>query len=466
MSLEPLAAVETGLEAGFVHELRLDYSAAQGHARELLVAVRFLDGQGEPIQPPYPGFSQSDDFPGYRYLPTRPGAGRSSLRLSGPESAQALQVAVYPWRRTGIACDHLNVTVLGPTRSRQQQALGEAVSRFRAASGGVPPVVIRSTAPLGHGFSRPACLADAFRQLGYPVVLIGPGIVGEGQMLPASDDDGLLKLPEVYRAEFLDGLALDLSPGLFLQSSCDQDGVHVQSLFRTAGWRCVQDVHDDWEARASVGLADEHSTVFERQLYRNCDFVVAAGEMFARRAEELGGRDVRVMPNGAWAADSGALPSEPAGLLGYFGSLARQDFDWPLLCVLAGRRPELRFELHGCGQPAGEALPPNVQVIEASTVPGPRETAHWRGALLPLSPASPSAGVVPVQLAEYQARGLAVLASAQCDTAAGVTFYQDEVDAAGAMDRWLETAGGGSPERRRDVPGWQAVARRLLEAQP
>jgi len=347
---------------------------------------------------------------------------------------------------------------------RARELLGEAVSRFRAAGACVLPVIIHSTAPLGHGFSRPACLADAFRKLGHPVVLIGPSDTGEGEALPANDDDGLLKLPEVYRPEFLDGLALDLSPGLFLQSSFDQDGLHIQSLFRTAGWRCVQDVQDDWEARANIGLAAEHSTVFERQLYQNCDFVVAAGEVLARRAGELGGRDVRVIPNGSWAVDSEELSPEPTGPLGYFGSLARRDFDWPLLCVLAGRWPDLRFELHGCGQSAEEVLPSNVQVIEASAVPSPRETAHWRGALLLLSSASPSAGVVPIQLAEYQARGLPVLASAQCDTDAGVMLYQDETDATGMMDRWLEAAAGASPGLRQDVPGWQAIARRLLEA--
>lgn len=451
-----------------MHEFRIEYSAAEGQARELLVAVRFLDARGELISSPYPGLSSSEDFPGYQYLPTQRGAGYSRLRLARPESAQVVQVSIYSWRQTEIACDHADVTVLGPTGSRQRQSLADALSGFREAckDNDLLPVIIRATASLRHGFSRPACLADAFRKLGHPVVWIGAGVTGEGETLPASGDDGLLKLPESFRAEFLEGLVLSLPPGLLVQSSCDPAALHVQSLCLAAHWRCIQDVHEDWEARISQGLAPEHSTTFERQLDRHCHLVAAAGERLGRRAEKVSDRKVTIIPNGAWATEPTDTAPVPDGPVGYFGSLARHDFDWTLLRYLATHWPDLTFELHGVGQPSGEELPSNVDVIEASTIPGPAKTAHWRGGLVLLSEASPGAGAIPVQIAEYQARGLPVLASSQCDgdTGSGLSLYDDEVDAIDMMYRWLETAAGASAEFRRNIPGWEVVGRRLLEA--
>lgn len=445
------------------------YAAAEGHPRELLVAVRFQDGRGELIPPPYLGFSSSDAFPGYCYLPTRLGDGYTSLPIPSVESAQSIQVTLYPWRRTNITCDTLEVPVVGPTLASQRRQLVGAVRRFRASvsDGDAPPVLIRAMAALGHGFSRPACLAEAFRKLGYPVVWVGSAAVEEGASLPSSDDIGLLKLPDACLAGFLDDLLLALPPGLFLQSACDQSGIHLQSVLRAAGWRCVQEVHDDWEARPIQGLAPGHSTIFERQLCEGSDLVVAGTDMLARRICDLsGGIPVQMIPNGTWAADLPEGVADPAGPVGYFGSLAETDFDWPLLRCLATRWPDLSFELYGTGMPATLDRPDNVRVIDAHCVPGTRETASWRGALLLLSPVLPLAGVSPIQLQEYQARGLPTLANAQCDIDAGpgMALYEDEVDAARRMDGWLETARGASPSCRQPVAGWQDTARAFLEA--
>lgn len=237
--------------------------------------------------------------------------------------------------------------------------------------------------------------------------------------ISGSASPDLLPLPiDQLRAAWpiLAALARPAARKLFLIEFPDQALFELLGLANASGFVTLYDCIDDWQEFARGGQARWYDEGVERLLAAQCDVVLATHPLLRDRLARLAGREAELVPNGY---DPSSLEDRRrAGqaarahpIVGYFGHLSDAWFDWELLRETARRRPDLRFELIGYGEPSGLEVPGNVRLLGA--VPHDRLADHavrWDVAIVPFRIGALTRAVDPIKVYEYLALGLPVVA--------------------------------------------------------
>lgn len=294
----------------------------------------------------------------------------------------------------------------------------EFVGAARAAPGEWLVVLFSGSSfvqePLSHTFCH---LAAALYSQGIPVLF---SYVPAGNATPRPVHPLLYQCPIESLGAALRLLAeADLAgkQRVFVAGFPHYDCARWVGTLSALGWRSHYHCLDDWEAFAACGLAPWYDKALERYLAAACDIVTASAPASVSRLQGLASRDDIVMvPN----APCDALLSETIPLrlaprsgkpiVGYFGELNEQYFDWGSLLHMAEQRRDWVFEIIGRGKPAELRLPANVHYL------GPRDhegikriSRRWRCAFIPFKMGRLADAVDPLKVYEYLALGLPVV---------------------------------------------------------
>jgi len=182
-----------------------------------------------------------------------------------------------------------------------------------------------------------------------------------------------------------------------------------------AGWSVIYDVRDDWEAFSEVGAAKWYDKDFERYVAKQADLVSAVSWPLAQKIALLSSRNDVVVSANALDDEFPTRDDEREATLhpvvGYFGHLTAQWFDWDLVIEAAKRNPEWTFELAGHQAP-DLVLPANIKLLgllshaEIASVSG-----RWSMAIIPFKGGVLTEAVDPIKVYEYLHLGLPVLAT-------------------------------------------------------
>jgi SAM-dependent methyltransferase len=186
---------------------------------------------------------------------------------------------------------------------------------------------------------------------------------------------------------------------------------------RALGWITIYECRDDWEEFGKLGRLQgwcEYDPAVEAYLVAHVDIASAISRPLQEKLQGYpGAKQVRLSPNAYDTAflspgNAGRLaPRSGPAVVGYFGFLTPDWFDWDAVLEMARRRPDWRFEIIGDPEPTGLDLPANVRLF------GPRSHAEinkiarsWRVAMIPFKINALSRGVDPIKIYEYLALGL------------------------------------------------------------
>ena len=189
------------------------------------------------------------------------------------------------------------------------------------------------------------------------------------------------------------------------------------NVFNASGWVTLYECRDDWDGFYRAGAAPWYQRCVEGYLVNNCDATLCTARALQDKMRQMGpGRTVVLSPN---ALDPGFVSAENQGrtaprdgdpIIGYFGHLSPQWFDWGILTEAARSEPTWRFELIGRGAPEGLQLPPNICLLGPRTPTEINEIARsWRVGLIPFKMGPLSDAVDPIKVYEYLALGLPVV---------------------------------------------------------
>jgi 2-polyprenyl-3-methyl-5-hydroxy-6-metoxy-1,4-benzoquinol methylase len=234
--------------------------------------------------------------------------------------------------------------------------------------------------------------------------------------VPPYEQPSLLQIPIDITLKLLDTIAtLDLGDAekIFMPSYPHPGLARRLNRFALNGWTVTYDVRDDWEAFHEVGAAKWYDEAFEKYLVHNVQFVTTVSKVLA---EKMRGYDAQqkvvVVPNGYdesfRRSNYRHKPNLKNGpIVGYFGHLTPQWFDFDSLFKVARMRPGYLFELIGHSAPDNLDLPDNVKLL------GPQSheeinkiAARWSAALICFKIGPLASGVDPIKIYEYLALGL------------------------------------------------------------
>lgn len=215
-------------------------------------------------------------------------------------------------------------------------------------------------------------------------------------------------LPEVFGRDFGNRRKV------FFVSFPHIDAIRLMSMAKGHGWTTVYDIRDDWEAFHEVGAAEWFDPTLERWTVQTADVVTAVSEPLADKLRIDAGRsDIHLSAN---ALDS-SFPSRPGRpgpderVVGYFGHLTGQWFDWQLIRDAATALPAWTFELAGHGAPADLDLPDNVHVLgPLSHAELAERSSRWAGGMIPFKNGPIVDPLDPIKVYEYIHLGLPTVA--------------------------------------------------------
>ena len=191
---------------------------------------------------------------------------------------------------------------------------------------------------------------------------------------------------------------------------------HLDAL-HALGWTTVYECRDEWEEFHKAGRLDRwfgYDPEAERYLAAHADVVCAVSRPLVEKLQAVAGsRPVHLSPN---AYDTLFLSPENAGRLaprsgppvvGYFGHLSPDWFDWDALCEMARRRPEWQFDIVGDPHVEKASPPENVRLLGLRSHAEINRLAQpWRAAIIPFKINALTRAVDPIKIYEYLALGL------------------------------------------------------------
>jgi len=209
---------------------------------------------------------------------------------------------------------------------------------------------------------------------------------------------------------------------LFLCSIPDVHAIQETGLFRYHGWKIVYEVRDDWEEFHKAGVGNWYDVEYERFLCQQADFVTTVSATLRDKMISLGSNPERtfLVPNGLTRNFLEKAKSSferrrsgyrGNGTIGYFGHLTPNWLNWKLVLKTASRRPDLKFEIIGFGEPKGLNLPRNVVMLGTKNHEQIIDIAsNWSVAIIPFKNTKLAEGVDPIKIYEYLALGLRCVA--------------------------------------------------------
>ena len=239
---------------------------------------------------------------------------------------------------------------------------------------------------------------------------------------------------------------------LFLCSIPDIHSVAEIGVFTHRGWKVVYEVRDDWEEFHKAGVGKWYDSAYEGFLCKQADCVTAVSCTLRDKMISLGTHPDRtfIVPNGLTRAFlEGSGPSftrrrsgyRGDGTIGYFGHLTENWFNWKLLCKVASRRKDRRFEIIGFGAPKDLKTPSNVVLLGEKTHDEIIDIAsRWSVAMIPFKNGKLAEGVDPIKIYEYLALGLPCVSCwmPQIEEYPLVFTYRDDSEFGKTLDRVLD----------------------------
>lgn len=270
--------------------------------------------------------------------------------------------------------------------------------------------------PLAHAFTH---LAAALRRRGVPV-FFSCYPETPGAPAPPQADPLLVQCPIEHAGSALPALSRADFGGkrcAFLIGFPHLLALRWVGQLSSLGWITHYHCIDEWTEFARLGMARWHHDGVEQAMAGSCDVVTGSAAALVERVNGLGRRqDAHLVRNAPaerfLSADLAGrvAPREGEPVVGYFGHLASQWFDWEALQEAARREPGWRFEIIGYGLSEEAALPPNVHLLGRRDHDEiERIAARWRAAIIPFKAGRLSDGVDPIKVYEYLALGLPVV---------------------------------------------------------
>jgi glycosyltransferase involved in cell wall biosynthesis len=206
---------------------------------------------------------------------------------------------------------------------------------------------------------------------------------------------------------------------------------------KTAGYRVVYDVIDDW-SDPSLGW-DWYDKEREQQLVESVDAVTASAPDLVPGTQN----EVFVVPNAVDASVFGTaqtavpedFPTADGPIFGYHGSLYGAWFDWEAIEAVAVAYPSATVVMIGDAGGAKLDLPPNVQFLGPKAFNElPAYVQRFDVGLVPFTISAATHAVSPLKVFEYLASGVPVAAPPlrALDGLSGVHTNPDLVAAVGA----------------------------------
>lgn len=312
-----------------------------------------------------------------------------------------------------------------PTLEEQESLFWSFLERFKEAAMLKPncPLVVISSGNKRIGeanrANRTMMFAQELAAAEIPVIYIYYRFKG-GREFATYGGGYLLQMPNDIFHKWAGSIAAwdFTAEKLFICGVPDVHSVSEVGLFRYYGWKVIYEVRDDWEEFHKAGVGRWYDVKYERFLCRQADFVTAVSTTLRDKMISMGAHPDRtsLVPNGltrnflgnAWASFTRRRSGYCGdGTVGYFGHLTSNWFNWKLVLKTASRRPDLRFEIIGFGEPKGLNLPGNV------VMSGPKNheqiidiASNWSVAMIPFKNSKLAEGVDPIKIYEYMALGL------------------------------------------------------------
>jgi PEP-CTERM/exosortase A-associated glycosyltransferase len=344
--------------------------------------------------------------------------GKSRILTSLQSYAKALTLSATQQRR-------LRSISSEPDLGEQEVLFESFVEQFKRVVLSRPsnPFVIISTGSKRIGednrANRTMMFAQELAAAEIPVIHIYYRFKG-GREFAAYRGGYLLEIPnDFFRKQSRSIAAWDFNAErLFICSIPDAPSVEEVGLFKRQGWKVAYEVRDDWEELFKEGGSRWYDAENERLLCRQADFVTTVSVTLRDKMVSMGADPDRtfLVPNGLrrdFLKDAKASFTRRRsgyrgnGTIGYFGSLTERWFNWGLLLRTALRRPDLRFEIIGFGEPEGLNLPRNIAMLGTKNHEQIIEIAsNWSIAMIPFKNTKLAEGVDPIKIYEYLALGL------------------------------------------------------------
>jgi hypothetical protein len=410
------------LEADHQYALSARVDSEQAVEKAVLLKVEFR-GAASTIPPR--GFSHSAKYGFFCYLNT----GENRVSFVAPAGATELEVQIVPWAlRAGNVSIGRHLTLLrlaDAVVSRIVRAEVESIVGTASRSD-LSVIIYTGTKRIGEGgrANRSMMFARELERMAIPTVYTY--VPSDGGLDLARDSDFLLQVP-IGQVE---AVASDIASGMksrqrvLIGSMPDERFCRLAGQFRFHGWRVVYECRDEWAEFAAVGAANWYSEVFERFAVEQAEKVFCVSPALVEKMQRFTARPEKVLlsPNGTtdhFIASGRALRRSRHDLLpatagqpviGYFGHLTEQWFDWGAVTAAAARLPDLRFELIGFDMPS-ISLPPNVDFLGSKSHDEILQIArHWSVALIPFKHGKLSRAADPIKIYEYLSLGLKVAA--------------------------------------------------------
>jgi len=316
-----------------------------------------------------------------------------------------------------------------PDLSEQATLLSSFLERFKEvvfSRPACPFIVISSgTRRIGEAnrANRTMMFAQELSAAKIPVIYVYYRFKG-GREFVAYEGGYLLQMPNDFFHRWAGSIAAWDSGAarLFICSIPDVQAVPEIGLFRYHGWKIAYEVRDDWEEFIKAGVGNWYNIEYERFICRQADFVTTVSTTLRDKMISMGSNPDRtfLVPNGLTRNFLEKAKSSferrrsgygGNGTIGYFGHLTANWFNWKLVLKTASRRPDLRFEIIGFGEPKGLKLPRNVVMLGAKNHEQIIDIAsNWSVAIIPFKNTKLAEGVDPIKIYEYLALGLRCVA--------------------------------------------------------
>ncbi|MGG5812192.1 glycosyltransferase [Falsiroseomonas sp. CW058] len=439
------------VEGGFTYTLGLSVAGA-ATARAFVLQAQFERADGSPARDAPKGLAHSPRFGSFAYLDP----GDALMRFTAPADARRLRLQFHPWgaKAGRIELDR-RLTLVAMSEAAVERRIREELEAVMDAADpdGTFLCIYTGTKRIGEAnrANRSMMFARDAARLGCSTIYTYSPSEGETEF--GRTGDRLLQVPLNIFARIA-GVVAARAPGrhrLLIGSMPDLELCRNIGLFRHHGWRYVYECRDEWEEFAAVGSAGWYDEAFERHATAQAErvFCVSPSLQAKMRRYTTDAAKVLVSPNATtdeFLAATAALrpaarrrhaaapPAQP--LVGYFGHLTEQWFDWGALLHAAAALPEARFEIIGFDMPR-IALPGNVVHLGSRTHEEIIAIAQrWDVGLIPFKPGRLSRGVDPIKVYEYLALGLKVVSVPMGSLESfPLTFCYDEFGLADALSR-------------------------------
>ncbi len=414
------------VEPGHKYALRAVVAGDRAMDKALLLKVAF-EGPSIAAGTRAEGLSFSDRHGLFSYLSVGP----NSLRFVAPEGANKVHVEAISWSaNSGAVSIDARLTVLAVPEAVRMRHLEAAVDRIadlaRRADSCV--VIYTGTKRIGEGgrANRSMMFARELERLGVPTVYAY--VPSEDDVGVQPDEGCLLQVPidQFDRVAARLASEVDGRRRVLIGSMPDINYCRLVGLFRHRDWRVVYEARDDWSEFAGVGAAKWYAEIFERFAVAQAEKVFCVSPPLVRSMARFTDDPAKVFlsPNGttedfiafgkvARAERRHQGLRQAAGrrpIVGYFGHLTEQWFDWDALRAAARELPEIDFRVIGFDMPA-LSLPDNIAYLGSMSHEQIRaEATEWAVAMIPFRHGKLSRAVDPIKIYEYLSLGLKVVA--------------------------------------------------------